>query len=204
MKLNLFSHILVLSFVADGLTNLVTLEKFFSKLPLIQKLYVVLREGFFALISMFILLFIGQGIVYVLSAPESSIDVVSGFIIMLLGIRAILGFSQPDPWTKDIIDQSSKTKKIKIPLGSPIALPLIIGPSWFSYLLTLTRHTLTHNYFMIFFSWLILFALLATLFVLLGKFINQKICETIQTIIGLLIIVIGVQLFINGLQLTFL
>ena len=204
MKLSLFSHILVLSFVADGLTNLVILQKFFCRLPLAQKFYVILRESFFALISMFILLFVGQAIIRVLSAPQASIEVVSGFIIILLGIRAILGLNQSEQWTKDIVDLHIKSKKLKIPLVSPIALPLVIGPSWFSYLLTLTNHTLIHNYFMISCSWIIPVALLLTLFVLLGKFVTQKVCETIQTITGLLITVIGVQLFIHGLQLTFL
>lgn len=204
MNLSLFSHILVLCFVADGLTNLVILQKFFCKLSLIQRLLLILREGIFALLGMFVLLFVGQAIVQVLAAPISSIDAVSGFVIILLGIRAILGLNHSEPWTKDIVDVTTKAKKVKIPWASPIALPLLIGPSWFSYLLTLTHHPLLHNYFMIFSSWIVLLALLITLFVLLGKFVNQKLCETIQTITGLLITVIGVQLFINGLQLAFL
>lgn len=204
MNLSLFSHVLVLCFVADGLTNLVILQKFFCKLSLIQRLFLILRESVFALVGMFVLLFVGQAIVQVLAAPISSIDAVSGFVIILLGIRAILGLNHSEPWIKDIVNSTTKTKKLKIPWISPIALPLLIGPSWFSYLLTLTHHPLLHNYFMIFSSWIVLLALLIILFVLLGKFVNQKLCETIQTITGLLITVIGVQLFINGLQLAFL
>lgn len=116
---------------------------------------------------------------------------------MLAGMRAILRNTHPDRWGKF-------SSLSHVPKVAPIALPLMIGPSWLCACAPLTTQQIPFSIIcaLLFLSWLMM-SITTIVLHLTSKAGSQAIIAT-QTILGLVVVIIGAQLLVSGLQQTFL
>lgn len=194
----LSTQICVLLVATDALVNIVPLAQLLHSLSKKEKSLLLIRENFLTIPTMFFLYFLMKGAIHVLNTPMCAILVAGGLVIILSGMRAMLGCR------KDNVGDASRNF---IYIAAPIATPLIIGPSWVAACCILISQQLAFelNAFVILCSWIGIF--LFTMFVQLGlsgRKNSMNILLSIQTILSLFVTVLGSQLLISGLQKTFL
>lgn len=198
----LFSQASILVLAADTLTNTLALSVVLSRFSKKERFMLLLRESIFSLISMFALYGASLGVLYVLGSPFCAIQTVGGAVVMLSGMRAVLNLGKESYWGK-------LTTFPRLPLVAPVALPLIIGPSWLAAFCILAGK---HYHFsqvssILVLSWL--FISLATILLQVGvagkgEQKKTKVLLATQTILGLFVTTIGAQLLLSGLQQAFL
>lgn len=199
----LFSQASVLVLAADTLTNVLALNVVLSQFSRKKRFVLLLRESVFALISMFALYGAALGVLYVLNSPFCAIQTVGGAIVMLSGMRAVLNLSKENHWEKLLTYPS-------LPFIAPVALPLIIGPSWLAAFCILVgkQYHFSQICSILVLSWFLIS--LATILVQVGitggqeKKKKTKVLLAVQTILGLFVTIVGAQLLISGLQQAFL
>lgn len=184
---------------ADVLTNILVINRLLSNYSQKQRFFLLLRECLFSLIAMILLFWATLGATHVLHTPSCAIRTVGGIIITLIGIRATLRLNKEEAWSSYSSNSSS------LPFVTPIAMPLIIGPSWLGAccaFISKSSLNATSTYIVIL-SW----ALITCATFILHFLINPgkiKLLVTIQTILGLFVTIVGAQILISGLQSTFL
>ncbi|MBQ8498499.1 MarC family protein [Chlamydia sp.] len=193
----LLSQSCILFLAADSTTNIEVLNRVLDNLSKRNKALLLIRESFFALIGSLILYPALSKLLYSLQTPACATTVVGGCGVMLVGMRAILRNTQVASWTK--LPSFSRSPKI-----FPIALPLMIGPSWLCACAPLTTQNLPFSIVgaLLFFSWLMMAT--TTLVLQVTNKEGSQAIIAIQTILGLAVVIVGAQLLVSGLQQTFL
>jgi Multiple antibiotic transporter len=193
----LLSQSCILFLASDSMTNVEVLNKILSNLSKKSKALLLIRESLFALLGVFIFYPGLSGLIYSLQTPPCAVTFVGGCGVMLAGMRAILRNTHPDRWGK--FSSLSHAPKV-----APIALPLMIGPSWLCACAPLTTQQIPFSIIcaLLFLSWLMM-SITTIVLHLTSKAGSQAIIAT-QTILGLVVVIIGAQLLVSGLQQTFL
>lgn len=196
----LFPQACILLLAADALTNVLALNCVLSNYSRKKRLSLLIRESLFALVSMFALYAAALGTLYVLKTPPCAIQVVGGIAVTLAGMRAILNLNRENTW-QGFASTSS------LSLVTPIALPLMIGPSWLAACCILIgkRYSFTSISLILFLSWALisLTTIILQVFIGVGKE-KTKVLLATQTVLGLFATIVGTQLLMSGLQLAFL
>ncbi|ADH17665.1 MarC family protein [Chlamydia trachomatis] len=193
----LLSQSCILFLAADSTTNVEVLNTILGNLSKRSKALLLLRESLFALLGSFVLYPLLSGLLYSLQTPACAATVVGGCGVMFTGMRAILRNTQASLWSK--IPSLSQSPKV-----APIALPLMIGPSWLCACAPLAMQQLP---FSIVCTLLCLSWLMMTITTIVLQTANKAGSQTIiatQTILGLAVVIVGAQLLVSGLQQTFL
>ncbi|AAD19148.1 hypothetical protein CpB1049 [Chlamydia pneumoniae TW-183] len=115
----------ILLLASDSLTNILALHHLLANYSVKQRMLVLLRESFFAFIAMFALYGLALGGLKVLNTPVCAIEVVGGIAVTLAGVRAVLRLGKEESWIPYKFNMSPSYS----PCISPIALPLMFGPS---------------------------------------------------------------------------
>ncbi|ADZ18445.1 MULTISPECIES: MarC family protein [Chlamydia] len=190
----------ILLLAADALTNVLVLNHVLARYSRKERLSLLVRESVFALFSMFALYEAALGTLYVLKTPLCAIQVVGGIAVTLTGMRAILNLSKENSW-KGFTTPSS------LSMVTPIALPLMIGPSWLAACCILIgkRYSFASISLILILSWVFisLTTIILQVFVSGGKD-KAKVLLATQTVLGLFATIVGTQLLMSGLQLAFL
>ncbi|AHK63384.1 hypothetical protein BOKEGFJH_00511 [Chlamydia avium] len=198
----LFSQACILLLAADTLTNVLVLNAVLSQFSRKERLILLLRENIFALISMFALYGASSGVLHVLGSPFCAIQTVGGAVVMLSGMRSVLNLNKENRWGKLLPSP-------ELPLVAPVALPLIIGPSWLAaFCILVGKH---YNFSLVCGILIISWFLISLATILLqvgivgkGRQEKTKVLLATQTILGLFVTIIGAQLLLSGLQQAFL
>lgn len=183
---------------ADALVNIMLLHKTLLPFTKKEQLRLLGRECLFAFLITLALFGGFSWVIPVLDINPHVILVAGGLGVTLSGMRTILGKKKDcqDSFTKDSVSYTA-----------PIAMPLMIGPSWLSACCILINKHLNFqsNLYILFWSWLAisLFTLCVQLG-LSGRKNSTNILLSIQTILGLFVTILGSQLLLSGLQQTFL
>ncbi|SPN74116.1 hypothetical protein,putative antibiotic transporter,membrane protein, MarC family,MarC family integral membrane protein [Chlamydia serpentis] len=189
----------VLLLASDSLTNILAIHCLLLDYSLKQRILTLLRESCFALIAMFALYGIALGSLKVLNTPACAIQVVGGIAVTIAGVRAVLRLGKQETWAPYKFD----SRDANCPYLSPIATPLMFGPSWLAACCTLIgkNHNTLINVQILVLSWVLI--TLATLSLQMFCKGNKVILAT-QTVLGLFVTIVGTQLLVLGLQQAFL
>ncbi len=188
---SIFSTALTLFLIIDSLGIIPTYIDLVKKVDRRKKRVIALREMLIALCIMLVFNFLGEWLLTLLSITSHTVQISGGIIIFLIAIRLIFPTEEENPNLWGDVE----------PFIFPIATPLIAGPSVLAAIMIFAQEesnswiTLTA----IFLAWLgssmILF-FSHSIFRLIG----EKGLLACQKLMGLIVGIIAVQMFLEGIK----
>lgn len=187
--MRIFFNAITLLLIMDPLGNI---PPFLTTLKHVQpdrRRKVLVREILFAYLVLLVFLFLGKYLLRLLSLQEETISIAGGIVLFLIALRMVF----PS-------DHASGETLSGEPFLVPLAIPLIAGPSTLASLLLLqTSSSSTLQ------LWSALtLAWLATAIILLSSTLLYRVLKergliAIERLMGMLLVMLAVQMFINGL-----
>ncbi|AFA41155.1 putative antibiotic transporter [Wigglesworthia glossinidia endosymbiont of Glossina morsitans morsitans (Yale colony)] len=189
----LLSNVIWLFFIIDPFGNLPIVISMLHKYDSKKQRSIIVREMLIALIFMTLFLFFGKTLLSIFNLKIEIVSISGGIILFLMAIKMIF----QDNYT------STELKKInKIPFVVPIAVPLLAGPGIFSTLIFLSQKEQNNNlniFFALIIAWcvsLLVFLFFITIF----KLFNNKGVNELERFMGLLLIMLSIQMFLDGIK----
>ncbi len=187
--MRIFFNAVTLLLIMDPLGNI---PPFLTTLKHVQpdrRRKVLVREILFAYLVLLLFLFLGKYLLRLLSLQEETISIAGGIVLFLIALRMVF---PGDHATGETLSGE--------PFLVPLAIPLIAGPSTLASLLLLqTSSSSTLQ------LWSALtLAWLATAIILLSSTLLYRVLKergliAIERLMGMLLVMLAVQMFINGL-----
>lgn len=189
--MNLFSLSVILFLIMDPIGNISSFLSLLKDLPKQRRRAIIIREMLIALAAMVAFNFLGEYIFQVLDINETTIRIASGVILFLVAIK--------------ILFPSVDSLRANLPSGepfiTPLAIPLIAGPSLLATIMLFARLEPSQPLMLsaIFISWFMAVAVL-----LLGSRLQKALgtnglmaCERLM---GMVLVMLAIQRFAEGLQ----
>ena len=191
----ILSAAVLLFFVMDPLGNIPLFLNMLKNIQGRRRVWVIFREMLIALVILLVFLFFGQRLLDFLNLQQESVSIAGGIVLFIIGIRMIFP-TKPGGMCAQPEGE---------PLIVPLAIPLIAGPSSLATLILLVRSDPGHmlDWFL---ALLIAWSLSAVILVLatfLYRILRARGLAAIERMMGMLLIMISVQTFINGLKSLF-
>jgi len=186
--------ILALSFklfiLMDPIGNVPFYISFLKKVPKERHRHIIIRELFIALFIMLLFNFIGRPLLTFLDISDNTVQIAGGIILFILSIQMIF------PPEKSSITLS----KDKEPFIVPLAIPLVAGPAVLAAIMIFIQQA--QNIFLMTIS--IVIAWLVSLVILLlspmiRDLLKEKGIVALERLMGLILTLIAVEMFMNGL-----
>ncbi|MDN3696644.1 MULTISPECIES: YhgN family NAAT transporter [Vibrio] len=191
--MEILSAATMLFLIMDPLGNLPIVLSILKHLDPKRRRMVLIRELFFALIILMVFLFAGQGILSFLHVQPETLSISGGIILFIIAIKMIF------PQAGSITGLAAGDE----PFIVPMAIPMIAGPSVLASLLLLSSKEPDRL-----FDWSIavLLAWGATFFILMfynffHKLLGEKGLKAIERLMGLMLVMISTQMFLDGVKL---
>ncbi|MEZ8196631.1 YhgN family NAAT transporter [Vibrio cortegadensis] len=191
--MEILSAATMLFLIMDPLGNLPIVLSILKHLDPKRRRKVLIRELFFALIILMVFLFAGQGILSFLHVQPETLSISGGIILFIIAIKMIF------PQAGSITGLAAGDE----PFIVPMAIPMIAGPSVLASLLLLSSKEPDRL-----FDWSIavLLAWGATFFILMfynffHKLLGEKGLKAIERLMGLMLVMISTQMFLDGVKL---
>ena len=189
---SVFSAAVVLFFVMDPLGNTPLFLSLLKDLPAKRRRYNIARELLIALGIMLTFLFFGQGLLNLLELEQESVTIAGGIVLMIIGLRMVFP-------TKDGVmgDQTGGE-----PFIVPLAIPLIAGPSALATLILMVHsdpNALGKWISALMLAWGSA-ALVLSAAPFLYSLLKERGLSALERLMGMLLIMIAVQMLLNGLQ----
>lgn len=155
---------------------------------------IILRELAMALAILLLFQFVGQGLLNLLGVKKDALLIAGGLILLIIAMRMIF---PPQKSTMKI------TEKKEEPFLVPLAIPLVAGPAILSAIIVYSNEVTTLPLtFAILFAWALVTVILLSAPVLL-KILKERGILACERLMGLILILIASQMFLNGLRFFF-
>lgn len=155
---------------------------------------IILRELAMALAILLLFQFVGQGLLNLLGVKKDALLIAGGLILLIIAMRMIF---PPERSTIKI------TEKKEEPFLVPLAIPLVAGPAILSAIIVYSNEVPTLPLtFAILFAWALVTVILLSAPVLL-KILKERGILACERLMGLILILIASQMFLNGLRIFF-
>lgn len=191
MRMDTTSAILLLLTTMDPLGNVANFVAGLRHVPQEQRVRVIARELVIALLILLLFLFCGRWVLGLLHLKEEALFISGGVVLFLISIKMVF-----PPARKDVDEAPIE------PFIVPLATPLIAGPSVLATLLVLVSSQpdqLLNWLVALLVSWGITAAVL--LFSpALARILREKGCIAVERLMGMLLVMVAVQMFLNGLE----
>lgn len=189
---SVWSAATVLLFVMDPFGNAPLVLKLLENVPPERRRWVIARELLIALAVLMVFLFAGQAILDFLGLQRESVTIAGGIVLGIIGLRLI--FPRPE----GIMGHQPEGEPFLVPL----AIPLIAGPSAMATVILMARNDPSE---MGRWALAILAAWGVTAAVLLAapalyRVLRERGLQAIARLMGMLLIMIAVQMVLNGLD----
>jgi len=191
--MNVVSTALTLLLVMDPLGNIPNFMAALKNVPEARRRSIILRECLFALGLLLAVFAGGRGFMAIFGLSSEALRISGGIMLFLIALRMIFppaGSERPDPHEEE-------------PFIVPLATPMIAGPSLIATIMILRGdRALGH--------WAVLTAivsawLVSTLILLSAPFfariLHRRGLMAVERLMGMLLIVVSVQMFLDGLHL---
>lgn len=156
--------------------------------------FIIFRELVIALIIIIGFFFIGDYVLGILHISQPAILISGGVILFLIGLKLIFPTQE----------EQFKIEKGGEPFLVPLAVPLISGPAVLAAVMLYSHQKVDH--------WVVIGAILiawaaSTVILLcavpLKKILKERGLAAVEKFTGLVLIMIAVQMFLNGIQIFF-
>lgn len=181
----------MLFLILDPLGNIPIFHAQLARLPERQRPRVILRELIIALVVLLFFLFAGRSILHFLGLQQSSLSIAGGVILFLIALNMVF----PSKGLHSELESDD-------PFIVPLAIPLVAGPSAIAALLLLVTSQpdrLWEWAGALGLAWLLSAVILLASTRLLAV-IGQRGLRAIEKLMGMLLIMIAVQMFLDGVK----
>ena len=192
--MDIFASALMLFLIMDPLGNTPIFLSILKNVPPERRRKVLVQELLIALGILFIFLFAGQQLLNLLNLRQEAVSISGGIILFLIAIRLIF-----PPERGGVIGDTPDGE----PLIVPLATPLIVGPSVLAVLILLTNQH-PGEYPSLMAAVLLAWGGVAIILLMsnkLFKLIGERGLFAIERLMGMLLIMISVQMFLDGIRL---
>ena len=189
--MDLLSLAFSLFVVIDSLGNLPiclhVLKDFSGK----QRQQIILREMFIALAFLVFFYFIGPSFLNLLKLDFYTVQISGGIILFLMAIKMIFPVAK---------DANNHLEDLREPLIVPIAIPLVAGPAVFAMVILYSNQVPWHTMLgALSLAWFVsLMVMMSGTF--LNKILKKKGLIALARLMGLILILIATQMFLNGIS----
>ena len=185
--MRIFFNAITLLLIMDPLGNIPPFLSALKKVEGDRRRKVLLREILIAYVVLLAFLLAGKYVLRLLSLQEETISIAGGIVLFLIALRMV--FPQEET-TRDALEGE--------PFIVPLAIPLIAGPSTLASLLLLQQSSNTLQLFLA-----LTLAWIATAVILLSstilyRLLRQRGLIAIERLMGMVLVMLAVQMFING------
>jgi multiple antibiotic resistance protein len=187
--MRIFFNAITLLLIMDPLGNI---PPFLSALKTVERdrqRKVLLREILIAYIVLLAFLFAGKYVLRLLSLQEETISIAGGIVLFLIALRMV--FPKADA-TPDTLEGE--------PLIVPLAIPLIAGPSTLASLLLLQQsspNSTLQLFLALTLAWFVT-AIILLSSTILYRLLKERGLIALERLMGMLLVMLAVQMFING------
>ncbi len=182
----------ILFLVMDPLGNIPLFLSLLKDVEAKRRRPIILREVLFALVILLFFLFFGQKLLDFLNLQQESVSIAGGIVLFIIAIRMIF------PTPAGVMGSQLQGE----PFIVPLAIPLIAGPSALATLILMVRSDPSRTL-----EWLaaLLIAWGVTAIILLSapflyRILRQRGLAAIERLMGMLLVMISVQMLLNGLK----
>ncbi len=191
---SIFSTAILLFFILDPLGNIPLLLNVLKKVDKKRRPKIIIRETLIGLGILVIFLFFGDNFLSVFHLEKESITLAGGIIFFVIALKMIF----PDPSGGNLFGSKDSSD----PLIVPIAMPMIAGPAALATLLVLAK-TNQENITLLFASLMLAWTastIVLLLSPLLYKLLKENGLAALEKLMGMLLLMMSVQMFINGIR----
>lgn len=195
------STTILLFIILDPIALALILPSLMKCVPEERRRKAVVREMFFALGLLLLFFFLGNEIVGLLGLEQSTLNISGAIVLFLIALGmvfpslAALTTSSPSPASRE-----PETE----PFIVPIAIPMIVGPSSISFVMIQGARFVGNADCLSFVGSICTAWVLGLCILLLSPYIIKKLGRrgsvALERVIGILLILISVQMFINGID----
>lgn len=165
-----------------------------KEIPPRRQAQIILRELAMALAILLLFQFVGQGLLNLLGVKKDALLIAGGLILLIIAMRMIF---PPEKSTAKI------TEKKEEPFLVPLAIPLVAGPAILSAIIIYSNEVSTLPLtFAILSAWALVTVILMSAPMLL-KLLKERGILACERLMGLILILIASQMFLNGLRIFF-
>ena len=193
--MTLLAAIFLLFIIMDPIGNVPVFLSVLKNVPIERRRKIIIRELLIALFILLFFLFIGRYILQSLQIAESSLGIAGGIMLFLIAIKMIF----PGVNAMVIHDE------VHEPLVVPLAVPLIAGPSAIAAVILLMAQEPSRWpewALAVFAAWFISGVILISSEVV-GRLLGQRALLAIERLMGILLMLVSVDLILDGMKQTF-
>ena len=188
--MRIFFNAITLLLIMDPLGNIPPFMSALKKVEAERRRKVLVREILIAYVVLLTFLFAGKYILRLLSLQQETISIAGGIVLFLIALRMV--FPREEPEQRDRLRGE--------PFIVPLAIPFIAGPSTLASLLLLQQSS-PNSTLQLFLA--LTLAWSATAVILLSSTILYRVLKergliAIERLMGMLLVMLAVQMFING------
>ena len=188
---SIWSAATVLLFVMDPFGNVPMVLTLLKGVDPKRRRRVIARELVFALLVLMTFLFVGQAILDFLGLQSESVTIAGGIVLGIIGLRLVF------PRAEGLMGHQPDGEPFLVPL----AIPLIAGPSAMATVILMARTApseMGHWALAVFVAWAITAAVLLAA-PALYRLLRERGLQAIARLMGMLLIMLAVQMVLNGL-----
>ncbi len=187
--MRMFSVVVTLFLIMDPLGNIPLFLAVLKDVKPERRRKILIREVLFAYGFLLAFLFLGSYLLRLLGLQQETISIAGGIILFLIALRMIF------PPEKGVLADAPEGE----PFIVPLAIPLVAGPSTLAALLLLQSGPNSTLELLV--ALTIAWALSALILLssnLLHRLLRQRGLIAIERLMGMLLVMIAVQMFMNG------
>ncbi len=174
----------------DPLGNIPIFNSVLQDIAPARRTRIIAREKLFALAILLLFLLLGPALLRFLGLSQSSLYLSGGILLFIIALRMI--FPQPKPLAAPEREE---------PFIVPLAVPMVAGPSTLATLLLFSssRPDLLASWVLaLLLAWLAGTLILVSSPILM-RWLGPRGLKAIERLMGMLLILLAVQMFLNGL-----
>ncbi|MCY7355271.1 MAG: YhgN family NAAT transporter [Lysobacter sp.] len=182
---------LLLFLILDPLGNVPVVLSLLRPLTPKRQRLVMARELVIALVVLLLFLWFGQYALEAMHLRQESVSIAGGIVLFLIGIRMIF------PTAEGVMGELPGGE----PFIVPVAIPMIAGPSGMAAVMLMGSQEPDR---MAEWSLALIIAWLATAVILMSatllyKWLGQRVLTAVERLMGMLLVALSVQMFLDGL-----
>jgi len=195
MEFSIIGTAVLLMFILDPFGNVPLLLAILKGVDEKNKKYIILRESVFGLAILLVFFFFGENFLNIFHLETASVTIAGGVIFFVIALKMIF------PGEKGNVSLFG----VDDPFMVPIAIPLIAGPSALATIMIMTKSYSDH--FWALFASVMLAWTMSTIILymspLLYKVLKEKGLSALEKLMGMLLLMLAVQMFVDGVRTLF-